>query len=1069
MTELIQQYASIIANLCLLLVLTIAALPVLFRGTQFARQNWKVSIGAGVLSGAAIIISLNLSFEISDGVMTDLRTLPALMSGIVGGPLAAISAALIGGDASWYLGGSGSISGVINIIIPAAIGWMLWRVARVHSFSINPKHLVIVVALCGLLAIPIGLLFIPATREWHLPLWIKFAGMPTAFSLVVLAAMGSAWRVFQRLESANTSLHNAISVERATLQEANISLDSSNERLQLALHGANIGLWEWNPATGEIWVDERWSEMLGYAVDEIEPNIESWSNKVHPDDLETCLNKLNEHIEGVAEFYECIHRMRHKAGHWITVKDIGRVTERDSNGRVVRFTGSHQDISVLVDQHLEAERSLQQLNDIVAAGRIGLFVHHVADDRLETNQTFRDIFELSESDFPVMSRDHMNMRYHPDFVEGYRIDQEAALLSAVNLKHKRVLKMPDGKEKHVVVSAHVERQAGAAIAVVGSILDQTSEVVRQRELEQTAREKTQLLSAVKFELRREQLASEIGYGCKWELDLAENKIRPDKALARWYGPRWVPGEWYPAEELLLAIPKDWQLTVEQQMREASLGASADPSGYLLNTQYPFYRADTQQTIWLKVYGRVTRFDGRDVFVGQSIDITEEHQQREQLIHLAFHDPLTELPNRQKALEILSEDFSEDSGRHAAAVKVGIEQFRHYNNIFGARFGDQILLGVSAALKACLTEAQQLFRMPGGVFLILLDNIRHSDELEDFCKGLMRQFEAALDGDSSHVLRRVALGAALADAHNSDPEILLQEAEIALAEAKRQSTKKFSLFREAMRDHLNRTMQLQSELRAAIKNREFELLYQPQYDTRLKRFIGAEALIRWNHPQRGRVSPAEFIPIAEESDLIIEITRWVLDAACAQARVWERAGWQTFKVSVNLSAKHFESRSIDNDIQTALTLNQLNPERLELELTESALFDTSSTPKALLQRWSEQGISLAIDDFGTGYSNLALLSELPIDKLKIDQSFVREFSTNKSKRVVVQMTALMARTLKMSTVVEGAETQRVVDALAAMGCPVVQGYAISKPITAEELEKLVAGKVDTTAQVDKLNQ
>lgn len=1061
MTDLISQNASIIANLCLLLMLTLVGILVLSKQSKPSNNKHYASGLIGAVFGAAVVLSLNMSFEISTGVITDLRTLPALMSGALGGPVAAVVAGLIGSAGRVYLGGAGWLSGVLNIVIPSLAGFVLWRATANSVKPLKLRYFAIAVAACGLLAIPVGLATIPVTRDWGLALWLEFVGIPTSMSLTALVLMGSVWSVFQRLQASNSDLINSLSTQRESLSESNEALSASHEKLQLAMRCSGVGLWEWNPTTGETWVDERWREMLGYTVEEIKPTVESWSDKLHPDDMEECLNRLWAHIEGQTEFYESTHRMRHKDGHWITVKDVGSVTERDSDGRVVRFLGSHQDVTDLVQDYRDAARSLQQLNDIVVAGRIGLFMDHIADSRFEANQTFRDIFELPEAEFPVLQRALMDIRYHPDFVEGYITERDAYLASAINLKSRRILRMPDGREKHIVISAHIERQAGKAVAVVGSVLDQTQDVLRQRELEQTAKEKSDLLNAVKFELRREQLASELGYGCKWELDLTENRIRPDKALARWYGPRWVPGEWYPAEELLLAIPEEWQENVDQQMRDATFGATSNPADYLFQTQYPFNRNDTGQTIWLKVYGRVTRFDGRNVFVGQSIDITEEHKQREQLLHLAFHDELTDLPNREKAQSVLTA-WCEQQNCTAAVVKVGIKQFRHYNNIFGAKFGDQLLIKVANLLRDCVGNDKLLFRGPGGVFIILLKNVERSDELDEFCQQLLQRFETELAGTSDDLARRLVLGAVLGDKNSSSPEMVMQEAEMALSIAKRQQAERYVFYKPEMRDLLNRRLVLQEEMSAALNNREFELLYQPQYDVRQHKFVGAEALIRWNHPQRGIVSPAEFIPIAEESDLIVDISRWVLDAACAQARAWERMGWDRFKVSVNLSAKHFESRTIDADIQSALVLNELNPELLELELTESAVFDSLESTKELLESWSKQGISIAIDDFGTGYSNLATLLELPIDKLKIDQSFVREFSTNKSKRIVVQTTALLAKSLKLSTVVEGVETKAVMDALAAMGCHVIQGYVISKPVSADKIESLVAAKCNPSA-------
>lgn len=1049
MRDLVTQYATLVANLALFLTVFLVALLVPNRQPVGGNRERLYSVLLGLLIGGGIVLTLHLSFEVAEGVFTDLRTLPAVLSGLLGGPIAAAIAAVVGAIGRWSMGGAGWISGVINILIPCGMGALLWYRRAKQLEAIKRWQLVGAVLLSGGLAIPVALLTIPSAASWELSAWSRLVALPTLVNAVVMGLMGLSWEISHRVMQVNTLLQTKVIDGQKQLEESQAGLQQNIAELELSLYAAKLGSWSWNPITGETRMDKRWCEILGYAEGELWPQADSWTSRIHPDDLNRCLDQLSSHLHGETEYYECIYRMRHKDGRWITIKDTGRVMQRDEAGRATRFVGSHQDLSEILAERGRADRFERQVSDITSAGRIGLFRHDVANDLIECNDVFREIFDLPQADYPVLKIAHIDLRYHPDFDQKYVAERSMARSGASQITLNRALKLSDGKLKYVQMICQIERDADQVSVVSGSVLDQTELIVHQELLQSTLKEKQDLLMRERLERKRDQIAIELGYGFKWEFDLNKGMIRPDATMAKWVGRSWKAGNWYPAEEIILAVPEQWRAWVGQTMLEQRNLGLSDPERFILNLQYPLHRADIDRDVWLHAFAKAIEIDGSVIMVGQCLDITEAHEQRELLLYQAQHDGVTGLQNRDRCLEALAQAYSDGVHNNIGILKVGINQFRHLNNVFGSEFGDRMLQGVRDVLEREIPHNDGIYRAMGGNFVIVIWEDATTELLSKLAYRLFRWLNASNAFESNSLPEGISIGGYLVES-SSDPERWLQNAQIALAQAKATPSENYCLYTPEMGERLDRYMLIRDELKHAISNQQFELYYQPKFSLRKRVIVGAEALLRWHHPEKGVVSPAEFIPVAEEAGLIPEITRWVLKEACAQAVAWQMAG-HSIPVAVNISARHFETGTVEADVDEALLKSGLDPEFLELELTESALLDSSTGVRQVLERWHDRGIRTSIDDFGTGYSNLAYLAELPIDTLKIDQSLIREFVQNKARRVVVQTTIIMARTLKMKTVAEGVESQGVADALTALGCDSIQGYLISKPLPVADFD------------------
>ncbi len=439
------------------------------------------------------------------------------------------------------------------------------------------------------------------------------------------------------------------------------------------------------------------------------------------------------------------------------------------------------------------------------------------------------------------------------------------------------------------------------------------------------------------------------------------------------------------------------------------------------------------------------------------DITEQKQAQARVEYLAYYDTLTGLPNRMLGLERLANQVARARDQHHQLVVLylDLDQFKQLNDSYGHRMSDQLLLGVARRLTLGLGPQDSLCRLAADEFMLVVPMLEQAQSPADparLCEQLLARFTETFDLDGHQVPISLSIGAAIYPRDGISGETLLRHADTALHEAKRAGRQTYRVFEPRMNDELMRFIETRNALREALERGELVLHYQPQIELQTGRMLGVEALLRWHKPEMGLLMPDAFIDVAEESGLIVPISRWVLREACRQAAAWRAAGWPELVVAVNLSAVHFRQRLVAGDVNSALADSGLDPRGLELELTESILLHREDTVANTVAQWKERGIQLSIDDFGTGYSNLAYLKRFQVDKLKIDRSFVAEMAENGLDRAIVQAIIDMARGLNLRTIAEGVEDAPLASQLSAMGCDEAQGYLWAKPLPAHELER-----------------
>ncbi|NCA70244.1 MAG: EAL domain-containing protein [Sphingobacteriia bacterium] len=439
------------------------------------------------------------------------------------------------------------------------------------------------------------------------------------------------------------------------------------------------------------------------------------------------------------------------------------------------------------------------------------------------------------------------------------------------------------------------------------------------------------------------------------------------------------------------------------------------------------------------------------------DITEQKQAQARVEYLAYYDALTGLPNRVLGLERLADQVARAKARHdhLAVLYLDLDQFKQYNDSYGHHLGDQLLTGVAQRLSAQLGPQDSLCRLAADEFMLVLPALGQASdqaELVKLCEHLLACCVEPFDLDGHQVTVSLSIGVAVYPRDGASGETLMRHADTALFEAKRAGRQTFRVFEPRMNDELMRFIETRHALREALGREELTLHYQPQIDLRTGRVLGVEALLRWHRPGMGLLMPGAFIDVAEESGLIVPISRWVLHEACRQAAAWRAADWPNLVMAVNLSAVHFRQRQVEEDVRAALDKSGLDPCGLELELTESILLHGEDSVLETVTRWQECGIHLSIDDFGTGYSSLAYLKRFQFDKLKIDRSFIAEMAERDQDRAIVQAIIDMARGLNLRTIAEGVDDAWLASQLRSMGCDEAQGYLYAKPLSVDEVEQ-----------------
>lgn len=474
---------------------------------------------------------------------------------------------------------------------------------------------------------------------------------------------------------------------------------------------------------------------------------------------------------------------------------------------------------------------------------------------------------------------------------------------------------------------------------------------------------------------------------------------------------------------------------------------------------------TQEQQWLRLDGNRVDVETTEIaFASGNLpylqiiarDITEYKRQRQELERLATHDALTGLPNRSVLRDALERGIArwQRQRQQAIVAFVDLDNFKTINDTLGHGAGDQMLSFVARQLRTCLRSSDTVARIGGDEFALILDDVDSDEPPAQTLNRLLAAVSQPLWLGGQEVLISCSIGYCCYPQHGSDPETLLNAADLAMYRAKALGRANAQAYTPEMALQTRERLSMESQLRRALEHDEFILHYQPKIDLRSGHIVGAEALLRWQHPQQGLLRPAHFIPVAEECGLIIAIGEWVLAQACAQIRHWQQYEGISLPVAVNLSSRQFLQRDITRLVATILDSLRIEPGLLELEMTESMPMGKPEHSIAIMQEFRRLGVSLSIDDFGTGYSNLSYLKRFPLDKIKIDQSFIQEITRSPEALAIAQAIIAIAHSLQLRVVAEGVETETQRTLLMVNHCDEIQGYFFSKPLSAADCTALL---------------
>ena len=725
----------------------------------------------------------------------------------------------------------------------------------------------------------------------------------------------------------------------------------------------------------------------------------------------------------------------HKDGHLVVLETSG-VPVLDKEGNVCGFQGIDRDITERKQAEAELQYRQDLLNEAQRLGHLGSWELNLVSGELRWTDEIYRIFELDPVQFSPSYESFLNL-IHPD--DHDRVDQayKRSLTDHQPYDIEHRLLFADGRVKWVRERCSSEFDAaGQPLRSVGAVQDIT---------EQHLAAEQQGIAAIAFETQTAIVIT----------DTTPKILRVNKAFEEITG--YSAAEAVGQNPNILSAPEIRESKAFYEEMWADLLGKGKWSGEVRDK----HKSGRIYPKWLTITA-VKAIDGQaSHYVGTFFDITERKRAEENIHQLAFYDALTRLPNRRLLLDRLHQALalSMRSGRHGAVLFLDLDHFKTINDTQGHAVGDLLLVEVARRLQACLREGDSVARLGGDEFLVLLEDLSpQPDEAATQAELVAEKIRDELNlpcwlkNYECHT--SPSIGISLFRGHLENAGNLLKHADVAMYQAKKAGRNTIRFFDPDMQAALEKRASLEADLRQALASQQFHLFYQVQVDSR-GRAIGAEALLRWEHPERGFVYPDQFIPLAEETGLIVPIGLWVLQTACTQLNAWqEDALTRDLTLAVNVSARQFRQADFVAQVQQALLESGAKPSQLKLELTESTVLENIEDAIARMRELKLLGLSFSMDDFGTGHSSLQYLKRLPLDQIKIDRSFVSDITRDTNDAAIVQAIIAMTNALGLNVIAEGVETEAQRDFLDKRGCHTFQGYLFGKPLPIEQFEALL---------------
>ena len=614
--------------------------------------------------------------------------------------------------------------------------------------------------------------------------------------------------------------------------------------------------------------------------------------------------------------------------------------------------------------------------------------------------------------------------------------------SGGNIKgYEAPLRHKNGSVVWVSTNAHFyHNEAGEVLGVEGTTRDITSKILQQQELNQLKSTLDKTLDCIfmfypdslQFFYINEGAVNQVGYSIEEMLSMKAYDIKPEFD-----------------EEKFQAIVQPLIDGLETSMTFETIHRHKDGSELPVEIFLQYIKHENENPR----------------FVAIVRDISERVAVQKKLHHLAHHDHLTNLPNRLLFMDRLEHALLRRKNETLAVLFLDLDRFKVINDTLGHACGDKVLIILSERLNQCLRKGDTLARLSGDEFAIVLEGLNSSDEIAPVVRHILSELTAPFMIDAHELFVTASIGISMSPNDAEDPQTLLKNADIAMYRAKDLGRNTYQFYSADMSSKALERLSLETSLRYALERDQFRLVYQPQVNIESGLIIGFEALLRWNHPEKGSVEPSDFIPVLEDTGLIEEVGEWVLIESCRQTKIWQEKHGQDFRLSVNLSARQFKDCGLVKKVLDCLEQTKLPPHTLELEITESILMHNTDAVNVSMRELEELGLRIALDDFGTGYSSLSYLKKFPIDTIKVDKTFIRDVTTDQDDAAIVSAIIAIAKSLKMELVAEGVETQQQLNFIKEKGCSIMQGYLFSKPLAVEEMDNLLSEFIQVSTAPD----
>jgi diguanylate cyclase (GGDEF)-like protein/PAS domain S-box-containing protein len=826
-----------------------------------------------------------------------------------------------------------------------------------------------------------------------------------------------------------------ISVQRDVTQEvqARDATRLSERRMRWMIEGANLATWEWDVRQGTIELNPAFYRMLGYTPGEVEFDVETLRELCHPEDRSDADRGVREVLAARADLFSGHHRIRAKDGSYRWIFGAGGVLERAPDGEPLRVFGVQMDVTEhrLAD---EARRRASEHLQVIAANVPGMIFQWRRSK--EGDAAFLYASPGAQTLYGVAPEELMGdpLSMTRFVVGGENPEKRRAAMadSAQNLTSWHVehqIRARDGELRWLEGDAIPRRDPDGGTTWTGYVADVTRRKVTEMSL-RVSEEKLRSLHDL----------SPFGIALS---DSTGRFLQTNQAIEIITG--------YTQAEILNTNWWDWAVDDgDEHQRRRIEGSLA--SGRFGPLEKELTRKDGSKVPVQLTGIMVTASDGSRLMWTMVEDIADRKRAEQRISFLAYHDALTGLDNRVRLRERLTQALTQAAANHArvAVMLLDVDRFKAINDSLGHDVGDRVISEFAHRVRAAVRDCDIVARLGGDEFVVVLAPLRRDVPLTELLDGLFEQLRGSIRIDGASVNLTVSAGVSLFPEHGKDPPALLKSADVAMYAAKAQGRDAYRLFTPAMAEATDRSLQLEAELRDALTRNELVLHYQPQVDTRTGRPTGLEALLRWNHPRLGLISPALFIPIAEETRLIVSIGEWVMRTACTDMKAWLDQGGEPLTLAVNVSPVGFAHEDLAERIARSLAQTGLPPQLLEVEITESLAMRDPDVAARNLARLKQLGIRIALDDFGTGHSSLARLKMLDIDRLKIDRSLIGDCTANAYDAALCRASIALGRALGLEVVAEGVETQAQWQLLAQEQCGTVQGFLFAEPMPAPEV-------------------